>query len=174
MRALYRLTLSVSLSLVVATHQAGNASAAPGEERSGLVVNVVDGDTLKLVENGQKIRLTGVDACEISQKAKSPLGQTIDCGTDPKAALIRWTANKTITCQIDGQDKYKRLLATCGNDEIPDFAAELIRQGLAVAYRYKGRVTEPVYEQIEQTAKQGKVGLWALDFDQPWTYRHRK
>ncbi|MBA8853846.1 endonuclease YncB(thermonuclease family) [Ochrobactrum intermedium] len=171
MRALYRLTSSVSFGLVIALHLTGNVNAAAGEERSGLVVNVVDGDTLKLVENGQKIRLTGVDACEISQKARSPLGQTIDCGTDPKAALIRWTANKTITCQIDGQDTYKRLLATCGNDEIPDFAAELIRQGLAVAYRYKGRVTEPVYEQIEQTAKQGKVGLWALDFDQPWTYR---
>ncbi len=107
MRALYRLTSSVSFGLVIALHLTGNANAAAGEERSGLVVNVVDGDTLKLVENGQKIRLTGVDACEISQKARSPLGQTIDCGTDAKAALIRWTANKTITCQIDGQDTYK-------------------------------------------------------------------
>lgn len=107
MRALYRLTSSVSFGLVIALHLTGNANAAAGEERSGLVVNVVDGDTLKLVENGQKIRLTGVDACEISQKARSPLGQTIDCGTDAKAALIRWTANKTITCQINGQDTYK-------------------------------------------------------------------
>ena len=144
-----------------------------GERISGMVVDVIDGDTLKIVRDGRRIRLTGVDACEVSQKAKSPLGQTIDCGTDSKAALIRWTANKRISCEIEGQDIYKRLLATCGNDEIPDFAAELIRQGLAVAYRYKARVSEPLYEQIEQTAKQGKIGLWALDFDQPWTYRHR-
>ncbi|MFD1198476.1 thermonuclease family protein [Brucella gallinifaecis] len=55
-----------------------------GERISGMVVDVIDGDTLKIVRDGRRIRLTGVDACEVSQKAKSPLGQTIDCGTDPK------------------------------------------------------------------------------------------
>ncbi|WP_189524333.1 MULTISPECIES: hypothetical protein [unclassified Mesorhizobium] len=54
----------------------------------GIVVNVIDGDTLKIVGSGEKIRLFGVDACETGQRAHSPLGQSIDCGVDAIAALI--------------------------------------------------------------------------------------
>ncbi|OYR17626.1 hypothetical protein CEV31_4353 [Brucella thiophenivorans] len=149
-------------------------TTANAQEVHGLIVDVVDGDTLKIINTGQKIRLIGVDACEKNQKAKTDLGQTVDCGVEPMNALISWTANKEVNCEFTSKDRYQRLLGICGNSEIPDFSAELIRQGYAVAYRYKGKVSDQIYEDIEARAKANRAGLWSMEFEQPWAYRKSK
>lgn len=135
------------------------------------MVEVVDGDTLRIVSRGEKIRLLGIDACETGQKAITSSGQILDCGVPATSALIDLTKNRTLSCRITGRDRYKRLLATCGTLETPDVGAELVRRGLAVVYRYKGKATMPEYVAIEKRARASRLGLWNLSFDEPALYR---
>ncbi|MBB3948456.1 endonuclease YncB(thermonuclease family) [Rhizobium skierniewicense] len=134
-------------------------------------VEVIDGDTLRVKGSRQSIRLFGVDACEAEQTAKARNGAVMRCGDPAVSALQRWTAGRTIRCEIRDYDRYSRALAVCGTAQVPDFSAELIRQGLAIAYRYRSRAVWPEYQRIEDSAKRQGKGIWAYSFDEPWVYR---
>ncbi len=144
------------------------------ETRLDLVVEVIDGDTLRIVNSGEKIRLLGIDACETGQKAITSSGQIFDCGVPATSALIGLTKNRTLSCRVNGRDRYKRILATCGRMETPDIGAELVKRGLAVVYRYKGKATMPEYVAIEKQARASRLGLWDLSFDDPSSYRRTR
>lgn len=137
-------------------------------------VDVIDGDTLRITGTKEKIRLLGIDACETRQTATTKSGQTVDCGEPATSALIGLTIHQPVTCSVTGRDRYKRLLARCGTSTTPDLGAELVRQGLAVVYRYKGKPTVPDYVAIESRAQSSQLGLWALNFDEPFLYRRAK
>ena len=129
-------------------------------ERTG-VVHVLDGDTLDL--GGERIRLAGMDAPEMSQTCGPPEATT-PCGRLARDALIRLIAGRSVTCRVTGQDRWRRSLASC-TAEGDDLGAALVARGLAVAY---GR-----YDAEERAAKAARVGLWAGPFERPADWRRR-
>lgn len=72
-----------------------------------------------------------------------------------------------MSCQERDVDRYGRVVAVCLNAEGQDVGAELVRQGWALAYR---RVSLD-YVDEEREAERAKLGLWAMDFVEPWEWR---
>ncbi|MBU7046836.1 MAG: thermonuclease family protein [Theionarchaea archaeon] len=117
---------------------------------------IIDGDTFRL-ENGETVRLIGIDAPELSQPG----------GEESREYLAHLILNKGVTLEkgYEDRDKYNRLLRfvyignTCINEE-------MIRQGYAEA-RY---LTDPIreyYIQLEIEAEIAKTGLWSANIFQP-------
>jgi micrococcal nuclease len=164
------LTLLASVATVTFSSPAWSRSNLPPQD---FQVEVIDGDTPRIEGSKQSIRLFGVDACEKDQTATNRSGEIIKCGDPAEAALQEWTAGKTIRCEIRNYDRYQRALAVCGTEQVSDFSAALIRQGLAVAYRYRKQAVWPEYGRIEERAKRQKAGIWAYSFDEHWIH-HKK
>ncbi|WP_282605804.1 thermonuclease family protein [Pelagibius sp. Alg239-R121] len=112
---------------------------------------VIDGDTLEVRD--ERIRIIGIDACESRQKA-SLNGQEWPCGIMATAWMV---LGKVTRCVASKRDRYKRLLAVCRVDG-EDLGAGIIRDGLAVAYRYRGNAPNPEYLPIEAEAKRRVEG----------------
>ncbi|WP_353646256.1 hypothetical protein [Mesorhizobium sp. WSM2239] len=86
---------------------------------SAFYADVVDGDTLRDVRSGTEIRLYGADACDFSQRAFA--FEAVHCLRDPACTmLIKWTADRPISCRARSKDRCGRVLATCSFDEVPD------------------------------------------------------
>ena len=118
----------------------------------GRVVNVLDGDTVQVLAQGNntfRVRLYGIDAPEKDQ----PWGQ------QSKKYLIKTVASKTVSVTGDAHDHYGRLLGTLWlNGE--DVNASMVSAGYAWAYRYKGIATVTAYAALENTARNNAIGLW--------------
>ncbi|MBU7047793.1 MAG: thermonuclease family protein [Theionarchaea archaeon] len=118
--------------------------------------SVIDGDTFRL-SNGEKVRLIGIDAPELSQ-----LG-----GEESREYLTHLILNKGVTLKkgYEDRDKYNRLLRfvyigdLCVNEE-------MIRQGYAEA-RYLTDSIREYYIQLEIEAETAKAGLWSANIFQP-------
>ena len=156
-----------SILALMATLTATGAASA--QTVSGPAV-VIDGDTLEI--RGERIRIIGIDACEARQKA-SLNGQEWPCGVMATAWMVERTLGKETRCVANKRDRYKRLLAVCTVDG-EDLGAGIIRDGLAVAYRYRGKVSNPEYLPMEAEAREAGRGLWESDFQMPWDWRKRK
>ena len=121
---------------------------------------VLDGDTLRL--ETVRIRLVGIDAPETAQTCLQD-GQSIPCGTIASATL-RALISSSITCTLEGRDKYDRLLGRCTAGGI-DLNREMVRSGWAVAY------WSQEYRRDEAEARAARRGLWGTVFQQPSAYR---
>lgn len=130
---------------------------------SGLA-HVVDGDTIRL--NGEKIRLTGIDAPESDQTCFDDQTVSYACGAQSSAYLKRLVGKNTLRCDGRERDKYGRLLATCYLQD-RDINAEMVRSGWAVAYRQYSME----YTSDEEKAKTSRLGLWQGNFRMPWAWR---
>ncbi len=89
----------------------------------GVIINVVDGDTVHLLNDNQeklKVRLHHIDAPELDQSY----------GKESKFALEQLILNKKVTVISDKKDKYKRLLGVISLDEV-DVNLEMIKAGAA-------------------------------------------
>ncbi len=127
---------------------------------SGSIV-VNDGDTLTL--GGERIRLRGMDAPELSQtciKAGAPYA----CGRVAKRVLSDLVAGRPVVCQGWEHDRYGRLLAICRSGET-ELNRSLVADGWAVAFGD--------YAAEESTAKNASRGMWAGDFERPRQWRDR-
>lgn len=131
---------------------------------SGRVVRVLDGDTVEILETGNRVtrvRLAGIDAPEKSQ----PFGQR------SRQALSSMVAQRTVTVTGGDTDRYGRLLGTVWLDA-KDVNAEQIRKGLAWAYRYHGKPIKPDYAALEDEARRLAIGLWSAPGQtEPWRWR---
>jgi endonuclease YncB( thermonuclease family) len=121
----------------------------------------IDGDSLRLL--GEELRLEGLDAPEYRQSCTERSGREVDCGRTARRALQTLMARGLVTCEIGRIDRYGRGLARCRQGET-DINATLVRDGHAVAYGG--------YRSEEAQAKAAGRGLWALQFEQPETWRH--
>ncbi|CSX10551.1 nuclease [Citrobacter freundii] len=139
------------------------AACSVSADVTGKVVRVLDGDTVDVL-SGQRttrVRLYGIDAPEKAQAY----------GQRSRQALTNMVAGKTVTAVGDERDVYGRLLATIMLDTL-DINAMQVSDGMAWAYRYKGRVTIPDYLGLEQQAKAAERGLWAQPGAvAPWEWR---
>ncbi|WP_254683734.1 thermonuclease family protein [Ruegeria sp. AD91A] len=111
--------LIVSAALMV-----GNMATA-GQTIEGKA-RAIDGDTILVA--GVKVRLNGVDAMELGTQA----------GQQAKAATSKIVHRKNVTCELNGERSYDRMIGVCyANSE--DVAAVLIANGYALdCARYSG------------------------------------
>ena len=150
--------------LVVVTAWCVMAGAAEANTISSHEWRVVDGDTIHVPNH--KLRLAGIDAPEAKQHCQSETGGDWACGklaTDMLTGLLI----DEISCELDGQDRYRRDIATCFSAGL-DVQKVLVRVGLAVA-EYGDQ-----YKADEDYARQNKHGMWAGEFLRPRDWRRRK
>lgn len=131
----------------------------------GKVTSVKDGDTIEVLYNNNTItiRLAHVDCPEI--KKHQPFGQAA------KKFTSGTCFGQIVTVENDGKfDGYKRLIAVIINDKNENVNKELIKAGFA--WHFKMYSTDTSYDDLEFTARQNKLGLWAdEDPIPPWNWR---
>jgi endonuclease YncB( thermonuclease family) len=112
---------------------------------------VMDGDTLLLVPQGQKepvkVRVDGIDAPESCQPG----------GEAAREVMIRLAMRKTVQLRAFGHDHYGRQVAQVSIDGM-DLGAEMVRTGMAWAYRY--RAGAGPYAKLQKLAQEDKRGLF--------------
>ena len=126
-------------------------------------LRVVDGDTIVL--NGEKIRISGIDAPELKQMCMNG-DEKVFCGKTAKMILVKKIGNQTPECIREGKDVYKRTLAECFINGV-SLSSFLVRSGYAFAYRkYSDKFIKD-----EEFAKENKLGMWSMKFQYPWDFR---
>lgn len=130
----------------------GSCLAHAGETWSGWVSWVMDGDTVLLVRAGQsepvKLRIDGVDAPESCQPG----------GMASRDELIRLVLRKQVLVSDLGQDSYGRQVGRLSVEGM-DVGAELVRSGMAWAYRF--RTGRGPYAALQREAQKDKKGLFS-------------
>lgn len=121
------------------------------------VTRVIDGDTFE-TETGERVRLVGINAPEISDIF----------GQEAKRHLIELIEGKTIDLETDhisnDRDRYGRLLRyVILNGK--DINKQMVLDGFAFAYlKYHFEAEkETEYRKAQITAKQNSVGIWGND-----------
>jgi endonuclease YncB( thermonuclease family) len=90
------------------------------------------------------------------------------CGDAAEKRLRSLAEGRRIECHQKDRDRYGRVVAVClaaGRD----LNAEMVRSGLALAYRQFGLD----YVAQEEEARRAKRGMWAGEFEPPWEWRRR-
>ena len=124
---------------------------------------IVDGDTLAVA--GQRIRLHGIDAPETRQTCMRD-GREWACGKAATKAMRRLVGGTAVRCEVRDRDRHGRAVAACFAAG-QDLQRQLVREGLALAYRrYSTR-----YVPEEEEARAEGLGLWSGTFIEPWTWR---
>lgn len=116
------------------------------------VTRIIDGDTFE-TETGEKVRLIGINAPEISdifgQEAKQYLSDLIE--------------NKTVDLQSDNisndRDRYQRLLRYVILDGV-DINKKMVSDGFAFAYLKYHFSKSSDYEQAQIQARETNKGIW--------------
>jgi micrococcal nuclease len=137
----------------------------------GVIINVVDGDTVYLLNDNQdkiKVRLLHIDAPELDQSY----------GKESKLVLEQLIMHKKVTVISDKKDKYKRLLGVIFLDEL-DVNLEMIKEGAAWHYKKYAKFDQAqdqylIYDDNEHQAKFKKRGLWKENTISPWQWRKNK
>jgi endonuclease YncB( thermonuclease family) len=132
---------------------------------TGLVVEVVDGDTIEVLQRGKavRIRLSGIDCPEKGQ----PYGKAA------KQFTSEMTLGKPVTVEVRHLEKDGLLVADVILPDGSVLNQELLGAGLAWRYRKYGRT--PVLAALEQAARKAKRGLWAAPNPvTPWCWRNRQ
>jgi endonuclease YncB( thermonuclease family) len=156
-RALDYLFIPALLTLLLLV--AGRLDQVGMRELNGRIV-VNDGDTVTLA--GERMRLRGIDAPELSQTCSRD-GSRYACGRQAREALAALTGGRTVNCSGWKRDRYGRLLVTCRTDQGTELNRRMVEQGWAIAYGG--------YDDAERLARDGKQGLWAGSFDRPADWR---
>ena len=129
--------------------------------------SVIDGDTIEI--HDQRIRLQSVDAPEAGQYCTLADSQPWRCGQTAALKLHDFIGNKTVTCEQQGKDRYRRIVAVCSAAG-QDLGAWLVENGWALAYERYGKA----YVEHQKRAEAAKVGIWQSRFRKPWEWRKQK
>lgn len=122
------------------------------------VVRVIDGDTFE-IETGERVRLLGIDAPEMSSKY----------GETSKQYLISLVEGMTVDLEPDhispDTDVYNRLLRYVYLNGV-DINEKMVLDGFAPAYLKYKVDKEDQYIKAEIIAKAAKRGIWGSDVNQ--------
>ncbi len=136
------------------------------------VRHVSDGDTLVL-ENGEKVRLIGVDTPEMdnlkrnqqnARKNKIDEKLVLLFASKAKDYMRQAIEGKTVRLEYDWQrlDKYGRTLAYVYRQEDNLFLnADIIQQGYGFSYNYFPYRYSDLFKGYEAAARKNNKGLWA-------------
>lgn len=138
-------------------------SASAGAE-SVQVIQVVDGDTLKININGREetIRVIGINTPETVDPRKP-----VECfGKEASDKAKEILTGKNVTLEIDNSqdniDKYGRLLRYITLSDRSDYGKYMIENGYAYEYTYEiPYQKQSVYKSAQAEAKSEQVGLWS-------------
>lgn len=171
--------LMIAAMVAPAHPAAADAAKAPNYPVIVGQAGVTDGDTIRMgkatvTADGQtremtavRIRFHGIDAPEKGQTCLDAMGKEWLCGHDAMAAMAAMIRGKQVTCYVHDIDRYQRLVSVCSVPDIPDINSELVKRGLAFAYRKYS--TDYIDE--EDDARAARAGLWSGEFDMPWDWR---
>lgn len=132
------------------------------------IARVVDGDSIFVDKN--EIRLFEIDAPEYRQTCFNAKNQEYDCGKVSTKFLKKLINNKKVSCFYAEKDVYNRFLAKCFLDKI-SINHEIIKNGMAVIYNFNIASDEII--EIENQAKESRLGIWQGAFELPKQYRKR-
>lgn len=134
------------------------------QEYKGKVVGVSDGDTFTLLTADKKqikVRLSEIDTPEKAQPF----------GSRARQALSDLIFSKDVLVVQDDVDRYGRIVGQVYVDCI-HVNRHLVKEGLAWAYRQY--LKDKTLLQVEQAAREVKIGLWSLPSTEqvpPWEWR---
>ncbi|KKX24153.1 thermonuclease family protein [Rhizobium sp. LC145] len=163
MKARFR-AAALAILLVVA----GPAAA----ELRGEVVRIIDGDTIDVLVDKRpvRVRLVDIDAPEKRQAF----------GERARQALAGMVFRRAVLVDEKDTDRYGRTLGIVWvNVELPgrpphprNVNASMVHQGMAWAYRFHGRASDPEMLRLEQEARGKRAGLWSDPHAvEPWKWR---
>ena len=152
-------------ALLVLVALLGGAVPASGQPRAalqGVVVRVVDGDTIhvRVGDRVEKVRYIGVNTPEIHhpRRGEEPGGRRAH------AANRRLVDGRRVRLELDVQsrDRYGRLLAyVWAGDRMVN--AELVRLGYAQVMTVPPNVRhQALFLKLQRNAREAGRGLWAL------------
>ncbi len=136
-----------------------------------LVKRAVDGDTL-LLENGERVRLIGIDTPEMHESSKlyrdsKKTNQDVETIKELGRQSYQFTKNlvegKRVRLEFDveRQDKYNRLLAYVYLKDGTFVNAEIVRQGYASLMTIPPNVKyADLFLKLYQEARENQRGLW--------------
>ena len=140
----------------------GAAGMAPADPSGPL--RVIDADTFDV--GGERVRLFGVDAPELSQNCVDAAGQDWPCGAWAAEEAARRWEGRLARCEAVDTDRYGRIVARCAVGG-SDIGAALVEDGLAMAYR----TYSMDYDLQEKAAVIAAVGIWAGEVQTPADWR---
>ena len=139
--------------------------AALAADYSGLVVSVLDGDTLDILhkQHPERIRLSGIDCPEKGQSY----------GHQAKQATSAMVLGKEVLLQTHGRDRSGHILADVRLPDGTHVNHTLVKNGWCWWYRqYAPRNTE--LARLEKHAREAQAGLWVSPTHvPPWEWRKR-
>ncbi len=118
----------------------------------------IDGDTL--FRSGERMRLLGIDAPEMSQTCTVD-ALPVPCGRHARAALAE-LVKRGVSCRSRSRDAYGRALVTCRTRE-GDVSERMVALGHAIA--------AGCCRAQEVEARRARRGLWAGSFERPGDWR---
>ncbi len=170
------------LITLFATHQPANAA----DDLYGRVVGVTDGDTITVLDSGNRqheIRLFAIDSPETGCHLKKPSAYDDECiersqpfGKSAKRSLSDLVYGKDVKVVLQPGSTYGREIGTIWVNGI-DANYEQVRRGMAWHYKHyaaksQTRAEFASYEQAENAARANQNGLWsARNAEAPWEYR---
>ncbi len=139
----------------------GIAFTAQAETFSAKVIVVMDGDTVMVLRDGQKlkVRLANIDAPEKDQAF----------GQQSRDSLQELVGKKQV--QIDSQavDQYGRIVGLISVDRF-NVNQEQVKRGMA--WEYSHYHSDKTYIGLQSEAQQARRGLWMQSSPQaPWQWR---
>ena len=133
----------------------------------GAVVDVVDGDTVRL-DSGRQIRLTGIQA------PKLPLGragfQAWPLAEEAKQQMERLSLGRDVWLAYGGrrEDRHGRILAQTFLDDGTWLQGEMVRRGMARVYSFADNTAcIGALLRLEREARADRRGIWRLDWYAP-------
>jgi endonuclease YncB( thermonuclease family) len=151
------------MALAVTAIASGTQLACVPQETIAGRATVTDGDSLEI--GATRVRLFGIDAPEGRQPCLRN-GGAWRCGEEAARKLRTLVRDASLRCTQQDIDDYGRIVAVCRNGSI-DIGAEMVRSGLALAYRQYSRD----YVDEESEARSAQRGVWAGEFTPPWDWR---
>lgn len=136
-----------------------------------LVKRAVDGDTLVL-ENGERIRLIGIDTPEMhesnklyrdSQRSKEDVSTIQKLGRRAYEFTKKLVEGKRVSLEFDveKQDRYSRLLAYVYLKDGTFVNAEIVKEGYASLMTYPPNVKyADLFLKLYRESRENKRGLW--------------
>ena len=140
-------------------------SAASAASFAGKVVRVIDGDTIEVLleKKPVRIRLADIDCPEQGQLF----------GQAAKKFVLERAAHKIVTVHPRTKDRYGRTIAEVVLPDGESLNQMLLRHGFA--WHYKKYSDDKALAELEDQARNDKVGLWQdNDPTPPWEWRRQK